>query len=291
MLAATAGVAYGVTVIMGKVLAGRGVGSASALGVRFLLAAGLLAALQLARRGPLWPVRGEWVLVIVMGAVLYSLQATSFYFGLQHMGAAAVSLISYCYPALVAVVELVKGDLRLSTRLLLAVVLSTAGVAAVATAGGDTRITTLGVLGALGAAIGFAAYVLISHRYVSTSDPWAIALWISLSAGLATLGRGVIAGVFEAPGSSTVVPFVAYGLATGIAFAALYAGLRRLGPTRTSIWLNLEAVTAVVLAAFFLGERLRPVQLVGGAAVAVGAVLATLASARAAPDLAETPPG
>ncbi len=282
---------YGVTVIMGKVLADRGVDSATALGIRFLLAAALLALLQLGRREPMTPLRTEWLAIILLGAVLYSIQATSFYFGLQHMGAAAVSLIAYCYPALVVVVELLRGDLRLSTRLVTAIVLSTAGVAAVATAGGDTRITTLGVLGALGAAVGFAAYVLISHRFVSTSDPWAIAIWIALSAGAATLGRGVAAGVVEWPAWSTVLPFLGYGLATGVAFASLYAGLRRLGPTRTSIWLNLEAVTAVVLAGVLLGERLLALQLVGGMAVATGAVLATLASARAAPDMAEAPPG
>ena len=207
------------------------------------------------------------------------------------MGAAAVSLISYCYPALVAVVEVLRGDLHLSPRLVTAVVLSLAGVAAVATAGGDTNITALGVLGALGAAVGFAAYVLISHHHVTASDPWAIAIWIALAAGLATSGRAVIGGSFEMPEGTTVLPYLAYGAATGIAFAGLYAALRHIGPTRTAIWLNLEAVTAVVLAGAFLGERLLPVQLVGGVAVAAGAVLATLASARTAPATADTPPG
>ena len=147
------------------------------------------------------------------------------------------------------------------------------------------------MLGALGAAVGFAIYVLVSHRRVTRSDPWTIAIWISLTSGLATAGRAIVGGDFDPPDASTALPFVAYGVATGIAVAALYAALRRIGATRTSIWLNLEAVTAVVLAGLFLGERLLPVQLLGGAAVAAGAVLATLASARVAPDLAEAPPG
>ena len=282
---------YGVTVIMGKVLADRGVDSGTALGVRFLVAAALLLALQLIRRGPLRPVGGEWLVVVLMGAVLYSVQATFFYFGLEHMGAAAVALIAYCYPALVAAYEVVSGELPLSARLATAMVLSVGGVAAVALAGGDTRITTLGVIGALGAAVGFAAYVILSHRFVTASDPFAIAVWLSFSAGLATTGQSVVAGNFDWPEGTTVLPYLAYGLATGLAFAAFYAALRLLGPTRTSIWLNLEAVTAVVLAGLFLGERLLPVQLVGGIAVVIGAVLATLAAARAEPDLAETPPG
>jgi drug/metabolite transporter (DMT)-like permease len=278
---------------MGKVLADDGVDSASALGVRFLLAAALLVALQLGRRGPLRPVGREWLVVVLLGAVLYSVQATSFYFGLEHMGAAAVSLIAYCYPAMVAGFDVATGELRLSGRLVTAMVLSIAGVAAVALAGGDATITTLGVIGALGAAVGFAAYVVISHRHVTVSDPWAIAIWLSLSTGVATAGRGVLTGTFDWPSQSTIVPYLTYGLATGIAFAALYAALRRLGATRTSVWLNLEAVTAVVLAGLFLGETLLPVQLVGGLAVGVGAVLATLASGerRESPEPVEAPPG
>jgi drug/metabolite transporter (DMT)-like permease len=277
---------------MGKVLADDGVDSASALGIRFLLAAALLLALQLGRRGPLRPVGREWIIVVLIGSVLYSVQATSFYFGLEHMGAAAVSLIAYCYPALVAGFDVATGEVRPSARLAAAMALSIIGVIAVAAAGGDTRITTLGVIGALGAAVGFAAYVVISHRFVTASDPWAIAIWISLSAGLATAGQGVMTGSFDWPERSTIVPYLTYGLATGIAFAALYAALRRLGATRTSVWLNLEAVTAVVLAGLFLGETLLPVQLVGGVAVGVGAVLATLASGerRDTPEPIEAPP-
>jgi drug/metabolite transporter (DMT)-like permease len=278
---------------MGKVLADRGVDSGAALGIRFLVAALLLAALQLARGGPQRPVGREWLVAVVVGAVLYSIQATSFYFGLEHMGAAAVILIAYCYPALVAGFEVVSGELPLSGRLGCAMALSIAGVAAVAAAGGDTRITALGVLGALGAAVGFATYVVVGHRYLKASDPMTLAIWISLSAGVAAAARSIVAGSFERPEVATIAPYLAYGLASGIAFAAFYAALRRLGPTRTSVWLNLEAVTAVVLAGLFLGERLLPVQLLGGVAVGVGAVLATVASARAEPDLpeVETPPG
>jgi drug/metabolite transporter (DMT)-like permease len=278
---------------MGKVLADDGVDSGSALGIRFLIAAVLLAALQLARRGPLRPIGREWAIVAAIGGLLYSAQATSFYFGLEHMGAAAVALIAYCYPAMVAGFEVATGALRPSPQLTLAMVLSITGVAAVATAGGDTRITTLGVIGALGGAVGFAAYVIISHRYVRVSDPWAIAIWISFTAGLATAAKAVVTGTFDWPNRSSLGPYLVYGLATGIAFAALYAALRRLGATRTSVWLNLEAVTAVVLAGLFLGETLLPLQLLGGLAVGAGAVLATLASRAVLSDgeSVEAPPG
>ena len=54
--------------------------------------------------------------------------------------------------------------------------------------------------------------------------------------------------------------------------------LDRIGPTRTGICMAFEAVTGIVLAAIFLGETVRPVVAIGGAAVLGGAVLAALVS-------------
>ncbi|MBV9255827.1 MAG: DMT family transporter, partial [Actinobacteria bacterium] len=61
--------------------------------------------------------------------------------------------------------------------------------------------------------------------------------------------------------------------ATASAFTFMFAGLRRIGPSRTSVIMTLEALCAVVLAAIFLGEELRPLQLVGGAGILAATVL------------------
>ena len=57
-----------------------------------------------------------------------------------------------------------------------------------------------------------------------------------------------------------------------------FSVLDRIGPTRTGICMAFEAVTGIALAAIFLGESVRPVVALGGAAVLAGAVLAALIS-------------
>ncbi|MGH9242908.1 MAG: DMT family transporter [Acidimicrobiales bacterium] len=289
VLAVVSGVSYGFTVLFGKVLARDGVDSATALSLRFLAAAGLVAVVQALRRGPLRPASGEWLVVVLLGGVGYAIESMLFYLGLQNMGAAAVGLVFYSYPAFVAVADVAVGQVRPTWRVVAAVALSILGVAGVVAAGGDTRVTALGVVFALGSAVTFTVYMLASHRFVRVSDPWATAVWLSLGAGVSHLARGVVSGSFDIPAAATIGPFLGYGVATGVAFAALYAGLPRLGPTRTAVLLNIEVVTTVVLAAVFLDERLLPLQLAGGVGVALGAVFATLGPARPTPELAEAP--
>ena len=60
--------------------------------------------------------------------------------------------------------------------------------------------------------------------------------------------------------------------------------------TRTAIVMALEAVTGIVLAAVFLGESVRPVVALGGAAVLAGAVIAALSTPASAEALESASP-
>jgi threonine/homoserine efflux transporter RhtA len=76
---------------------------------------------------------------------------------------------------------------------------------------------------------------------------------------------------------------VANGFATATAFTLFFVAVGRIGASRTSVVMTLEAAFAVVLAALFLNESLRWLELVGGAAVLAGAAVAGLVI----PDRAE----
>jgi drug/metabolite transporter (DMT)-like permease len=61
-------------------------------------------------------------------------------------------------------------------------------------------------------------------------------------------------------------------VATAIAIQSFYAGVKRVGGARASLISTVEPVYTVVLAMLLFGERLTPVQLVGGGLV-IGAVI------------------
>jgi drug/metabolite transporter (DMT)-like permease len=85
-------------------------------------------------------------------------------------------------------------------------------------------------------------------------------------------------------------------LAAGTAGAGLpsllfLAGIRLIGGTRTGILMLLEPVVALLLAAWLLGEALRPIQLVGGAAVLAAALLIQRSMRTPAPPHEASPSG
>jgi drug/metabolite transporter (DMT)-like permease len=243
----------------------------------------LLLGVQALRRAPLVPVRGERLAVFLLGAVGYATESTFFFLGLERGTAAAVGLIFYSYPAMVAGAELVVGSTRPSASLFGAVVLSIVGTAVVIATGEDVSITTGGVVFSLLAAATFTVYFLSGHRLARRTDAVVNAAWVSLGASLSILARGALTGSLDVPGTR-VTQLVTYGIANAFAFGCMFGALRRLGPTRTAVILTFEVVATVVLAALFLDETLRALQLVGGAAIAVGAVLVARSGVEAAAE-------
>jgi drug/metabolite transporter (DMT)-like permease len=276
---------FGVTIVVNRSLATTSLGVSTVLGVRFAIAAVLLLAVLVVKRAPLLPARGERVRVVLLGAVGYMLEATLFFMGLERGTTAAVSLLFYSYPAIVTLLEIAAGWEALVGSNLLALALSAGGVAVVVAAGTDVSITTAGVVFSLLGAACFAVYLLASDRLVRSTDSLTTGAWVAAGASASFLMRGALTGTLRAPGPH-LGALVLDGVATASAFVLLFAALRQLGPTRTSVVMTLEALFAIVLAAVFLGEGMRPLQLAGGAAI----LAATVLMARATPAAAARRP-
>jgi drug/metabolite transporter (DMT)-like permease len=90
----------------------------------------------------------------------------------------------------------------------------------------------------------------------------------------------IVAGAPVAPG---LVPGAAWPkivavavISTFVAIQTFSAGTRRIGAAQASLISTVEPVWTISLAALILGERLGPIQLVGGALVIGGVLLAQL---------------
>jgi drug/metabolite transporter (DMT)-like permease len=229
---------------------------------------GLLAVLRRSLR----PEPGERLRPLLLGAIGYALESALFYSALQRGTAAAVALLFYVYPAIVTVLELVRREVAFSLRLLAALALSIGGVAVIVLTGGRVAISAAGVAFALGSAMCFAVYLLVSRRAVTRTDPMVNAAWVAFGASLSLTVHGVLTGTLRAPGDDWWLLLV-NGVATASAFSLLFAALGRLGASRTAVVMTLEALSGVVLAALLLGETIGLVQLLGGMAILAATVL------------------
>jgi drug/metabolite transporter (DMT)-like permease len=278
-----AAVSYGVTIICNRELATRGFGPASSLSVRFGTAGALLLALLVVGRRPLLPAAGERWRALSLGLVGYAFESVLFYSALERGSAAAVALLFYSYPAMVAVVELATGRVRLAGRVATALALSVVGAVLVVSAGEEVTITVAGIAFALAAAASFTVYLLASARATPRTEALTNGAWVAVGASLSIVVFGALGGGggLEAPGPSWWLMLV-NGAATAAAFTLLFAAVRRMGASRTAIVMTMEAVSAVVLGAVLLGERLGPRQALGGGAIVAATLLVGRARASGA---------
>ena len=273
--------------IFAKFAYAEGANVVSVLAVRFVIAAALL--WQLARmRGAVGSGRAL-VAGALLGLVGYAGESGLFFASLTRLEAPMASLVLFVYPAMVLVVAVALGQDHVDRRRALALAAALSGVALVLVGGDMGALDGAGVLMALGAAAGYALYVVGSHAVADGASPLAFAASVCTGAANAFVVAGVITGELELGMSAA-----AYGwilalaiFSTVIAIAAFLGGLARLGPGRAAIVSSIEPPITVGLAALCFGETLGPVQLVGGALVV--AAVALLARPGAAATVAEAP--
>ena len=224
-----------------------------------------------------WPMAG---LVVAAGASMAGYVLTWF-LGIERIGAAIPTLISLCLaPVLVTIVAVLRGRERLDTGLVVVLAGALAGtVLIVASHGGGPGAATTadlvaGIAYSVASATLYAGVTLVSGRLSTT-----------LGAGPAATCLTVVAATTMAIASfwrplhwpAEVAPeawFLYLGVVTAaLALLAFSWGAARLSPTALTVATLVEPLTAVLLAALLLGERLSATQW-GGAALLLAAIWA-----------------
>jgi drug/metabolite transporter (DMT)-like permease len=278
-LAVVSASSFGVMPVLTKVVYEDGADPIGVLAVRFGLAAVLL--LLLARlRGEVLP--GGRVLrqLLALGGVGYVAQSITYFFALERVPAGLATLLLYLYPALVVLLMAVVFKDRPRVAAIVCVGLATVGTAL--TIGPVQGGQTLGVLFGLGSALAYACYVVAGSR-VHGVGPIATAA-VVMSACAAVYAALALATRPQLPSAASA--WWALGgvalIGTVVAVATFFAALALLGPADTSVVSAFEPVVSVAVAALVLGERLGPVQVLGGAVVLLA--VCVLARLRPLPD-------
>ena len=260
---------------------------------RFVLAALALWLLVWWRRVPM-PPRRQVPGLVLMGAA-YTLQSLCFFGALLFIPAGTVALLLYLYPLFVVLLSWAWGLEPLTRRRVLALVVCSAGTLLTlgwvpwssGAAAGAAVLDWRGVVLGVAAACIYALYLLGGSRAMRGVAPLA-ATAVALSSGavLVLCLTAVRAAMGQLPQMApTALGWSALGaialVSTVLAMVLLFAGLARLGPSRTALISTLEPVVTVLAAWFLLGEHLGPLQLAGGVLVLGGALL--LASERNLP--------
>lgn len=225
-----------------------------------------------------------------LGALLFGPQMVLYFAAIQRLDTSITVAVVYIYPAVVAAAVGVRLR-RLPPALdLVLLVVAVVGVGAVALARAGSASSTAGVMLAVATAVIFAGYVIASDVVIREAPPIAAGGVVLAGAGFSALVAAAALGQLELPvsGPGWVLVGLHGVIIVPVGLAAYYAGLKRLGATRSSIVDTAQPAIAAVIGVLALGERLNLVQVVGMIAIVfavLGLPLAAAGRARRKPGL------
>jgi drug/metabolite transporter (DMT)-like permease len=272
--------AFGAMAVFGKLAYDNGATVGTLLAIRFALAAVLFWALVLAGRGSVAELRAlarrDVAIALGLGAVGYAAQAGCFFAALERIDASLLSLMLYTFPAMVAVAAIVLGRERADATRFAALALASVGLVLVLANARAGALDPLGAGLALGAALIYTTYILVSQGVAGRIGPTLLSALVCSGAAVTLTAGSALLGDLR-PGEVTVA---GWGWLAGIAVVStvaavslFFAGLKRVGPTTASILSTVEPVVTVALAFLVFGELLGSLQLVGGALVLAAVIV------------------
>ncbi|HEV3476864.1 MAG TPA: DMT family transporter [Rubrobacteraceae bacterium] len=245
---------------------------------------GLLLVFVLLLVGAREQLRVKWhdlPLLILLGAVLFTVFPVTFNASLRLIEASRGALILATIPLWSALLARIARSERLAPRQLVGVFLSLGGVALALAERG------LGLQGGLGSLVGDglmlvtalcgAVYAVLAQRAFARYSALTVTTYAMVLGTLLLLPAAQVeglVGVLPQLGLQTVVLLVFLGVFGGaLGFFLWTFALTRLTPTQVAVYINLNPLVAMVLAAALLAERLTIIFVAGFGAVVLGVLL------------------
>jgi drug/metabolite transporter (DMT)-like permease len=251
----------------------------TAVVLRLVLAVTILGAWIAWRRPAAFHVdRKDWGYFLILA--LFGLAAVqgSYYYSIAALGVGMAILIQYLAPTLLVLFDLARGA-HVTGRTIAAAGAALSGTVLLIGNIDPHAVHARPIEWAVSfsAALSFAFYIVYSKRGLARYGPETVlfhtfwiagVFWMIVTPPWKILAAGYTGNVW--------LMFLALALfSTLVPFVCFNAGLRRLPATQAGILSTMEPVIAVISAAVFLGEALRPLQNVGAFLVLVAAALSS----------------
>jgi len=285
---------FGSGALFAKPVYGAGVDWLTLLSWRFLIGATVSwvwLALSAARRAGLRRLSRRRMLVALGLGVLYLGNSGTYYAGLETVSASLAALIVFIYPAIVAVLSLRVGHRLVGRRPWVALAMALIGTGlALGGIPAGTMPPISGLILIVLSPVIYSVWIVLSARLSGETaervggeadDGADTAAATALMMVATAVGFWSLAVASQRPVLPAEVPGAAWpgivgiGLvSTFVAIQTFYAGTKRVGAAQASLISTFEPIWTITLASLLFGERLGPLQLLGGAFVIAGVILA-----------------
>ena len=254
--------------------------------VRVAVAVVVLWAIFLARRLPL-PNRRDILIMLALGVLGNGIYQILWVEGMARTRASDAALLVAASPAFIEVLGWVRGSERAGLRGMSGIALSLVGIGLVVSGAAHAaagKSTFAGNAFILGSVLCWSVYSVYLRPITTRVDGLTLSA-VTMTGGIVPL---LIAGAPSLASTDwgAVPPAgwaaIAYSglLALVVAYLFWYRGVRVLGPTRASMYSNLQPLVAMLAAWPLLGETPRAMQLMGAACIVGGLLLTRTATPR-----------
>ncbi|MEH7307304.1 DMT family transporter [Neobacillus drentensis] len=227
---------------------------------------------------PKWQLRN-----LCLAAIMFMSYSLAIFYAFVHLTVALALLLFYIYPALVTVICAITGRESFTRpkfiALLLALGGSTLAILGQMLGGDAVRFDSLGIILALGAAVGMSIYFLVGRNgYPSIPASYATTLFLTAGAVVfAVIGFvfGEKESLIQPLHDASLWPILLFAGVVGAAIPTmmLLTGIRMIGASRASILAIFEPISGAIVASMFLGQNLYFNQIIGGVLILSAAVI------------------
>jgi DME family drug/metabolite transporter len=219
------------------------------------------------------------VTVPLLGVVL-AVHWGLYFSAIKETSVASAVLITYAAPIFMALLARALLRERVRATSIAALAVSLGGIAAISLSGGHgvEAVRPLGVALAVGAAISYAFLIVLLKRWAARIDPLTVVVYQHATAA-AVLSPALLFTSFDGFDATAVGYLLLLGVAlTGVVGALYVAALRWVPATTAGILAYMEPVSAALVAAALLGQRLTFAVIAGGLAIVASGIAVVFAS-------------
>jgi len=267
--------AFGWIVIFGKMAYREGIGTIELVSYRFGLSALVLWIYSLMFAKKSFVFRPSHLPVILaMGVLGYATVSLSYFYALNFISASLTTLILYVKPSITTLLARLFFGEPLTPRKILALFVTFSGACLII--GFEIGVVdSRGIFFALFAVFVSALYSTVGQSVLKTTPPKTVSLYVITAAGLFfSFFHNPLAAFHGSCSLEGLLLVLLLVFVSTIPPIFLFlAAIEKIGSARAAMLNCAEPLMAVVAAYIILGERLTPVQIVGGGAIIAGAFL------------------
>lgn len=285
LIVAVAAIAFSGKAIIIKLAYRHGVDALTLLALRMVFSAPLFLALawwdnRREHRAPL--ARADLRAVAMLGFIGYYLASYFDFLGLQYVTAALERLLLFIHPTFVLLLSAMIFKRPITSRDVVAVVLSYLGIAVVfghdmATQPGNVL---LGSFWVLLSALFYAGYLMGSGRIVGRVGSIRFSCYAGLVSCIAVVAHFAVVRdvrvIFAQPMPVYNLSLLMAAVSTVLPIVLTSEGIRRIGASHASIVASIGPIATIFLGAMFLDEPITALQLLGAALVLAGILAISL---------------